>query len=116
MTRSFVVVGESSAVVTDRYGRFVELDEMLCRHRGNFGLWRGVAKDRIKRILGQDVFDIGEKKFLMLLFVVQTQDEDRLDLREQRLIRVVEQLPHALIDRIAEAISLRYGRSGDQAP
>src|SRR5205085_5039130 len=105
MPRAFVIVGKPGAVVTDHDRRFLKFDEAL----------RGCSRDRrsrpilsvairfmagiidpgysehwIKRILGEDVLDVGEQKFLVLLFMIQAERQDRFDLVEQRVIRSFE--------------------------
>ena len=111
MPRAFVVVAKFVAVVPDQDGRFIELDETLRRDLADFRRRFRSLENRIERILREDMFDVGDEKFLVLLFVVQTEREDRLDFREERLVRVLEQLDHTLIDRLPEAIGF-----GDRRP
>ena len=95
MPRSFIVVSESATVMTNRDNRLIEIEEMhwdgspIDRRRfGTLGVSRGIcAKNRIKRILREDVFDIGDQQFLMLLFVMKTENEDRFDFIEQLFVR-----------------------------
>src|ERR1043166_4863428 len=104
MARSFVVVGESVAVVSDRYDRFFELHEAL---RGDIfvaGLRHGFRENGIERILSENMFDIGQEQLLMLLLVMEAERDDWLDFGEQPFISVFDQLASALIDRFAEPI------------
>ena len=57
------------------------------------------------------MFDVGDEKFLVLLFVMQPEREDRFNFREERLVRALEQLDHAFIDRFPESIGLGDGRA-----
>src|ERR1051325_7215902 len=104
MARAFVVIGKSSALVADGRNRLVELDEALRRNGVVSGVRRGFPEDGIERILSEDMFDIGQEQLLMLLLVMETQRDDRLDLGEQGLIGFVDQLPDALIDRFAKPV------------
>ncbi len=72
-------------------------------------------KYRIKRILREDVFDVGNEQFLMLLFVMHAR-ASRLArfLREARRRRLrINSITHS-IDRFAIAIRFRHGRARDQ--
>jgi len=52
----------------------------------------------VKRVLREDMFDVGKKKFLVLLLVIETENQDGLDFIERCLIRVREKLSQALVD------------------
>src|SRR5947209_2505929 len=71
-------------------------------------------KDGIERILSEDVFNVGQEKLLVLLLVMKTKRQNRLDLGEERFVRVLDQLGHTRVDRVAEAISVRDRRPRDQ--
>ena len=47
-------------------------------------------KHRIERVLRKDVFDVGNEKFLVLLFVMQAEDQNWLDFGEQGFVRFFE--------------------------
>ena len=83
MARPFVVVGKSGAVVADLDHCFVELDEVHRRRLRGDDVDLALAKDRIERILREDVFDVGDEQFLMLLLVMNAENDDRLDLVEK---------------------------------
>ena len=83
MTWAFVVVSESTSIMADFDRCFFEIDEPHWH-----GLRRGfldlpLAKDRMERILGEDMFDVGDQQFLVLLLVVHAENQDRLDFREE---------------------------------
>ena len=57
----------------------------------------------MERVLREDVFDIGDEQFLMLLLVMNSEGEDRLDFVEEVLRR--RRLTRSSIDR---SIAARY--------
>ncbi len=68
MARTFVIVGKSIAFVTDQERRFLELKETLGSHDAVLRVAvlipagitdPGSSKHRIKRVLGEDMFDVG---------------------------------------------------------
>ena len=81
-----------------------KLDKMLRRdlRRSRFGSSRS-SKDRIERILREDVFDVGDEQFLMLLLVMKAEGQDRLDFREQRVVGLFNQFDHAVDRSIRES-------------
>src|SRR5206468_571118 len=94
MSRSFVVISESAAIVTDCDKRLFEIEEMVgtalcCRpFVGAHGVTRpAFAKNGIKRILRKDVLDIGDQQFLMLLLMMNAENQDRFDYIKQLFVR-----------------------------
>ena len=51
-------------------------------------LWTNLtlAKNRVERVLRKDMLDIGDEQLLMLLFVMDAEDHDRLDLLKKFFI------------------------------
>src|ERR1700738_1911425 len=92
VTRAFVVVGKSGAVVTDLHNGFVELNEVGCRDISRFDVDLTVAKDGVERILREDVFDVGHEQFLMLLFVMDAKYQNRLNFAEKSFVRAGNQI------------------------
>src|ERR1700693_2114440 len=91
MTRPFVIVGESSAIVADLNRRFIKLNKLGgSRRPGAIQSARRTrfigTKNWIEWVLRKDVFDVGDQQLLVLLFVVNSQDEDWFDLAKQFLI------------------------------
>ena len=85
MPRSFVVVRKTIAIVADFNCRFIELEKLggsrrpgaikrARRARSTF------SKNRIERVLGENVLDVGDEQFLMLLLVMNSESENRFDL------------------------------------
>src|SRR4029077_13096689 len=72
MSRSFIVVGKIATVMTNSCNRFVEIDK--CHRRRLFGfLLRAFSKNWMQRILREDMFNIGNEQFLMLLLVMNAE-------------------------------------------
>ena len=57
----------------------------------------------MKRILREDVLNVGNEKFLMLLLVMEAENEDALDLGEQRFVCIRDQIDHAFVDDALES-------------
>ena len=56
------------------------------------------AKHGMERVLRENMFDVGNEKLLMLLFVVKTENEHRFHFFEKRFIGFFEQFDHAIVD------------------
>src|SRR5205823_11422900 len=112
---SFVIVREAGAGMANHNGRFVELDKMLGRGLAAFRCRYVEMKDRIERVLGEDMFNVGEHKLLVLLLVMQAEGEDRFQLLEQGVVSVIDQLHDALIDRFSKAVCFGHGWARDQS-
>jgi hypothetical protein len=89
MARAFIVVRESGALMPDGDDGFLKLDKALRGHPAVFNSGR-LGENGVERVLRKDVFDVGNEKLLVLLFVVKAQDQHRLDLREERVVRVAQ--------------------------
>ena len=79
MTWSLVVVRESVTIVTDPGGRFVEMHKLHRDHSFSAAIDLPFAKHRMERILREDVLDICDEQFLVLLLMMNAEDKDRLD-------------------------------------
>src|SRR5207253_5825673 len=87
MPGTFVVVGESIAIMTDLDSCLIEVDEVIgTDHRAvRRNLRRDqrsrptLAENRTERILREHVLDIGDEQFLMLLLVMKPENQNRLD-------------------------------------
>ena len=79
-----------------------------------------LAKHRMKRVLREDMFDVGDEQFLMLLLVMNPENDDRLDFIEKFFVRVGKEILDVRIDRRTistrvrrwAARSIRAGRAG----
>ena len=92
--------------MADCDGRFFEVEEV---HRGGFrrrGVSLPLSKDGIERILREHVLDVCDEQFLMLLLMMNTENEDRLDLIGKLLISIGEQTVDVRINRRAIALRL----------
>ena len=93
MSRAFVVVGEAASVMTDLDRCLLEVDQAhwhgLCPRVVDLACRAAVlrrlalAKNGIERILREDVFNVGEQQFLVLLLVLHAKNQDRLDFLEK---------------------------------
>ena len=106
MLRPFVIVGEIVAAVADLDGGFIKVDELVGRDRRarrDFGRTarRSVptTEDRIERVLREDVFDICEQQFLVLLFVINSERQDRLDFAEEFFVSMFDEIVDLLVDQ-----------------
>src|SRR5439155_14790327 len=84
MAWSFIVVGKIVTVMADGCNRFLEIDKC---HRGRwFTFFLGAfSKNRMQRILREDMFDICNEQLLMLLFVMNPECDDRAKFVQQFL-------------------------------
>src|SRR5690349_9244448 len=95
MPRPFVVVSESISIVADCGHSFFEMYKFIGAPRdlaylpfvGAHGMARLTStKKRIKRVLCENMFDVRDKQFLMLLFVMNAEHENRLNFIQQSFI------------------------------
>src|SRR5438045_9229005 len=108
MTGTLVVVSEAVSVVTDVDNRFVKLDELAgtagpavrSRVRGSR------SENGMQRILREDMFDVGDEQFLMLLLVMNPENQERLNFAKQIFVRAPDQTHDLFIDRTT--IRLRF--------
>ena len=114
MSRPFVIVAETTAVVPDLQDRFLEIQ--IGRRRNLPPLLPLVPrpKNRMKRVVRENVLDVGHEQFLVLLFVVKADCEDGLQFIEQFVVRAFQQLLNVRVDRLPEAIRFGDRRTRDQ--
>ena len=87
-------------MVPDLGYRFIELEELAGTDR------RAVrqiarptfAKNWVERILGKDVFDVGNQQLLVLLLVLNAERDQRVQLRQIFFIGIPEKLVDVRID------------------
>ena len=96
-------------------GRFVELDKMLRCGPASFKCRCVEMKDRIERVLGEDMLDVREQQLLVLLLVMQAERDDRFELLEQGIVGILDQLDDTLIDRFSKAIRFGHSWARDQS-
>ena len=82
MLRALVVVREAGAGMPDGRNRLCEIDKTHWRRRNRFLRW-AFAENGMQRVLGENVLDISDEQFLMLLFVMNAEDHNRFDLVQQ---------------------------------
>src|SRR5437867_3304504 len=100
MPRPFVVIGEATAIMANRDGCLLEIDETVgtptrrsCRpFFGARGVTRRTcSKNRVEGILREHVLDVRDDQFLMLLLMMPAEDENRFDFIEQIFISIGKQ-------------------------
>src|SRR5205085_1120162 len=77
MARSFVVISKPVAIVTDLNRCFIELDELQWTDADLIVADLAFLENGIERVLGKDVFDVGDEQLLMLLLVMDPESQDR---------------------------------------
>src|SRR6266540_3354115 len=116
MPGTFVVVGESVAIMTDLHGCLIEMDE---RQRSQ-ARWRRARRsrptsteDRTERILREHVLDVGDEQFLMLLLVMKPENQNWLDFIDKVFVGIGKQIVHVRVDRRAIALCFLHRRARD---
>ena len=61
------------------------------------------AENRIERILRENVFDVGDEQFLMLLLVMRAENQKGLDFIDKVFVGIGKQIVNVRIDRGAIA-------------
>src|SRR5260370_41204858 len=64
------------------------------------------AENWVERVLREDVFDVSDEKFLMLLLMMNSKGEDRFDLTKKFFVGARNQIVHVRID--FRAVTLRF--------
>ena len=100
------IKGETVADVADMaHARAVVMPAqavvMQCRHR-----FQVVAVDRGTRVLRQNVLDVHQQQFLMLLFMLQAQFDPSQDFSGVLLRGIGKQLFHGAVDMLAKAVDV----------
>src|SRR4029077_11834957 len=121
MPRPFVVIGEAAAIMANRDGCLLEIDEVVGTDRRAVPrTFRRVrrsgltcSKNRVERILREHVLDVRDEQFLMLLLMMPAEDENRFDVIEQFPIGIGKQILDVRIDRSAIALGFRYCWAGN---
>src|SRR6202045_1909804 len=114
MTRTFVIVREAVTIVTDLDNWLVELDKTSRRRFGRDDVDLALSEDGMKRILREDMLDVGDEQLLVLLLVMNAENDDRLEFCEKFLVHARQKIIDVLVDRRAIAMCFLDGRSRDQ--
>src|SRR5258706_5306308 len=72
--------------------------------------------DRVERIAGKHMLDVGDHQFLMLLFMMQAKRKDGRELCQPPLIDLLQQVEDMLIDIATILVRFLHGRPGNQTP
>src|SRR5690242_9522800 len=91
MPGPFVVIRKFGAGMTDLNDTLVESDKLYWSRRVvRLGRWL-LAEDRVQRILSKNMLDVGDHQFLVLLLVMDTEDQERLEFSEKIIISARQQ-------------------------
>src|SRR6266516_2297334 len=115
MAWPFVIVRKTGALMADFGDCFFENGEIygsdFCRCDVDLAL----TQDGVKRVLSEDMLDVRDEQFLMLLLVMDAQNQKRLDLVEEAFVSIRQKIFDVRIDRGAIALRLFYRGTRDQA-
>src|SRR5207247_10375338 len=92
MSWSFVVISESAAVVANRDSCLFELNEALGRNRRAFRRNFRLSKKGVERILCEYVLDVRNEQFLLLLFMMNSENNIWLKLLHYVFVYVGNEL------------------------
>src|SRR5262249_54469364 len=110
MPRTFVVIRETATVMTDCSDGLFEIEKLVgtlrCGAQTALLAISTTSKNRMKGVLGKYVFDVGDQQFLVLLLMMHTKEEERLDFIEQPFASIREEIVDVRVDRCA--IALRF--------
>src|SRR5947208_17044019 len=106
MARTFVIVCESATIVANLNVRFFEIEELDRRSFWQSDIDLEFPENGIERILREHVLDVCDEQFLMLLLMMNTENEDRLDFIDKLLIGIGKQTVDMRINRRAVALRL----------
>src|SRR5260370_25314563 len=115
MPRRLIVKGKPRARVSDpveafRKGRPFEWGEAGRTGGGSLDI------GRVEGIAGEDMLDVREHQFLVLLLMMQAKGHDGGDLGQSLLIELLKQVKDMLVDVAAVSIGVLHARAGDQPP
>src|SRR5215471_5692851 len=104
MARTFVVVGESTTIISDFDHCLLEIDEARQNLRPTQRARATWSINWIERILREHVLDIRDEQFLMLLFMMNAKNKDGLDFTQHFFISVGNEIIDMRIYRCTVAM------------
>ncbi len=111
MTRQLIVKREARALMPDLEQTAVEV--LIGERRSSARRARRMLREsRQQRIAREQVFDVGEQQFLVLLLVVQSECQYACELRGEALLQKLE---HSLVDPFPVSEYLLHGRARQQS-
>jgi hypothetical protein len=110
----FIVEMKAVAGVADGVDALVEGDPLLAAAGGGRKSPVRVVGGR-DRVLGEGVQDVGQHQFLMLLFVVEADLQQRHQARQRRFVGLMEKFYHGGVDMLAVGGDFRSARAGEVA-
>ena len=96
--------------MSNSHDRFGEIDKRLRRHRLRSHPDISFMEDGVERILRENMFDVGDEQFLVLLLVVNSENDERLQLAQKSVVARREEIVDMPVDR--RAIAMRFRNRG----
>ena len=96
-------------LMADPVDAFGETHPLECAHRFRLAPGVGAHIGRSQRITGEVVFQVGQEQFLVLLFMVQPELDNRQPGDGSIVLQTLQQGGHLLVDKGAIAIDLLHG-------
>src|SRR5450432_2306526 len=98
MAGAFVIVAKAAAPMANLENRFRKVEKTDGFNGPNFRNIFSLPENGSEGVLRKNMFDVGDEQFLVLLFVVQSDGEDRFDLSQEVGIRTLQKLRHLIVD------------------
>src|ERR1051326_375869 len=112
MSRSFVVIRKTGPVMTNLNDSFVEFDETAGTVRRRARRARPTFfKNGMKRVLREDVFDIGDEQLLVLLLMMDAEDDQGRDFFKKLLFCLIKKVVDSGINFRPISSGLTHGWS-----
>ena len=92
MSWTLVIISKTISIMTDLNGRFIDLDKLQRVDADLIGFGVALTEHRVKRVLREDMLDVGDEQFLMLLLVMDSKRQNRFDLAKQFLVGIGNQI------------------------
>ena len=112
MSRGFAIEGEIAAGMPDVLHTAGVFMPARALGAAGPGLGEIVAINRVQRVLREDVLDVHQQQFLVLLLVLQAEADAADDFGSLLARRIAQQFAHGLVDVAAIAIDLVHTRAG----
>src|SRR5947209_2530176 len=109
MLRALVVIGEARAGMPDGRDPLFKINKARGWWRRGF-LERPFAEYGMQRVFGENVLDIGDEQFLMLLLVMNAEHHDRLNFVQQFFRGCTDEIVNMAIDIFTIPKRFRHSR------
>src|SRR5260370_10790357 len=102
--------------MTNLVNFFIEIDDANRRGFRGSGVDVSFAENGIERVLRENVIDICDEQFLVLLLMMDAENKNRFNLIEKFFVSIGKKIGDVRIDRRAIASRFFYGGARDQTP